>query len=476
MKPSQFDNVIDQIVDQIQTLYRPKGLRKSRRLGSGQLDNLRASISTIIRASLPLIVGQTETHRYASIHKRSNYYSDGKRYEPSQTYVVHVTNAYEGMIWLGYIKEEKKGVSEKAKGKYLTRYSATKKLLKLFGDIDLELLPVLMPSRQLEEPLIVKVKRELEGENDTPIKVSEQVYYEDTPVTLTMRDNLKRINDNFSKHWVDIALDDKEIHQIRRHLAKTKTDKNDVPETLNLGKRFLHRSFLNTRFNSGGRFYGGWWQIIPKLFRSHIVIDGKKTIELDFSGLHPSLLYGIVDSPLPEDPYDIGIHRDHRDIVKRAFNAMLNAAKPLKRAPKGLKIRQTGLQWRELSHRLLRLHTPINIFFHQEVGNRLQFIDSLIAERIMLRFINEKAGAVVLPVHDSFIVHHGYEYELRNMMIQEFEKLFGQEIGLGKLAQKYFPLSDRPNEEWQSMEFESIVGQNDMGWINRTEWHLNHTY
>ena len=225
MKSSQFDGVVDQIVDQIQALYRPQSLGKPRRLGSGQLNNLRTSISTIIRASLPLIIGQTETHRYASIHKRSNYYSDGKRYEPSQTYVVHVTNAYEGMIWLGYLKEEKKGVSEKAKGKYLTRYSATKKLLKLFGDIDVELLPVLMPSRQLEEPLIVKVKRELEDENGNNIKISEQVYYDDTPVTLTMRDNLKRINENLSKHWIDIALDDEEIHQVRKYLAKTKTGK-----------------------------------------------------------------------------------------------------------------------------------------------------------------------------------------------------------------------------------------------------------
>lgn len=339
MKASQFNNGIDQIVEQIQTLYRPQGLGKPRQLGSGQLDNLRASISTIIRESLPLIVGQTATHRYASIHKRSNYYSDGKRYEPSQTYAVHVTNAYEGMIWLGYLIEEKKGVSEKAKGKYLTRYSATKKLLKLFGDIDVELLPALIPYMQLEEPLIVKVKRELEGENGKPIKVSEQVYYDDTPATLTMRDNLKRINNNLSRHWIDIALGDEEIHQIRRHLAKTKTDKNDIPETLNLGKRFLHRSFLNTSFNSGGRFYGGWWQIIPKLFRSHIVIDGKKTVELDFSGLHPAFLYAQEMHQVPDDPYDVGLNPECRDIVKRAFNAMLNAGKELGRAPQKLNIR-----------------------------------------------------------------------------------------------------------------------------------------
>lgn len=94
----------------------------------------------------------------------------------------------------------------------------------------------------------------------------------------------------------------------------------------------------------------------------------------------------------------------------------------------------------------------------------------------MLRFIREKSGAVVLPVHDSFIVHHGYEDELRSMMIEEFKKLFGQQIGLGKLQQKYFPLSGRPNEEWQSIEFESIVRQNNKGWVNRTEWHLNHAY
>jgi len=462
------EHVTEQIVDELQSIYRPQGLGKLRNLKGDRLQCLRLSVSSLIADSLPLIMGRTSSHRYASIHKRSNHYT-GDRYDPSQTYKIHVVTAYEGMVWLGYLQEEKIGVSLRTQGKYLTRYSATRKLLRLFGDVDVELLPVLIPSKRLEEPLIVKIKREEIDERGNRYNISEQVNYEDTAATQQMRSNLELINNNLERHWIDIGLKDSELHEVRRQLAQDTVRNDEYPETLNLGKRCLHRSFLNTEFTSGGRFYGGWWQIIPKLFRSHILIDDKRTVELDYSGLHPAFLYAQEAQQIPDDPYDVGLNLDHRDIVKRAFNAMLNAEKELKRAPQKLKIRQTGITWTELSNRLSELHRPIQHHFYTGVGNYLQFRDSQIAERIMLRFIREKAGAVVLPVHDSFIVHHGYETELHNMMIEEFQRLCGQEIILGKLTQKYMSLADRPEAGWPSLDLDELLRLSDVGCIKRFE-------
>ena len=462
------EHVSEQIVDELQSIYRPQGLGKLRKLKGDRLQCLRRSVNSLIADSLPLIMGRTSSHRYASIHKRSNHYA-GDRYDPSQTYKIHVVTAYEGMVWLGYLQEEKIGVSLRTQGKYLTRYSATRKLLKLFGDIDVELLPVLIPSKRLEEPLIVKIKREEIDERGKRFNISEQVNYEDTAATQQMRSNLELINNNLERHWIDIGLKDSELHEVRRQLSQDTVRNDEYPETLNLGKRYLHRSFLNTEFTSGGRFYGGWWQIIPKLFRSHILIDDKRTVELDYSGLHPAFLYAQEAQQIPDDPYDVGLNLGHRDIVKRAFNAMLNAEKELKRAPQKLKIRQTGITWTELSNRLSELHRPIQHHFYTGVGNYLQFRDSQIAERIMLRFIKEKAGAVVLPVHDSFIVHHGYETELHGMMIEEFQRLCGQEINLGKLTQKYMSLTDRPEEGWPSLELDELLRLSDIGCIKRFE-------
>ena len=107
--------------------------------------------------------------------------------------------------------------------------------------------------------------------------------------------------------------------------------------------------------------------------------------------------------------------------------------------------------------------------FFTGIGNHLQFNDSQIAEKIMLRFIKEKSGAVVLPVHDSFIVHHGYENELAEMMVEEFKIGFGREIKLGKLKRRYEPMSAGPTDQPISMEVDDIMVNNDKGWVKRFE-------
>ena len=75
----------------------------------------------------------------------------------------------------------------------------------------------------------------------------------------------------------------------------------------------------------------------------------------------------------------------------------------------------------------------------------------------MLRFIREKSGAVVLPVYDSFIVHHEYETELHEMMIEEFQRACGQQINLGKLTQKYVSLTVRPENGQRSLDFDELM-------------------
>jgi|TARA_B100001146_G_scaffold196452_1_gene184762 hypothetical protein len=52
-------------------------------------------------------------------------------------------------------------------------------------------------------------------------------------------------------------------------------------------------STFNEDFSSGGRFYRGWWQNIPRELRQHITIDGEPCSELDYSGQHLLLLYGL---------------------------------------------------------------------------------------------------------------------------------------------------------------------------------------
>ena len=57
--------------------------------------------------------------------------------------------------------------------------------------------------------------------------------------------------------------------------------------------------------NRGGRFYGGWWQTIPREWRRCITIDGEFTCEIDFRGMHPRMIYHLHRLQFEGDPYEI---------------------------------------------------------------------------------------------------------------------------------------------------------------------------
>ncbi len=88
--------------------------------------------------------------------------------------------------------------------------------------------------------------------------------------------------------------------------------------------------------------------MVPSQYRSKILIDGKRTVELDFSTLHPTILYAQAGEILEQDAYQIDLEPitiptgkdsgDFRTVVKRAFNAMLNAEHRLKQPPQELKL------------------------------------------------------------------------------------------------------------------------------------------
>ena len=73
-----------------------------------------------------------------------------------------------------------------------------------------------------------------------------------------------------------------------------------------------------------------------------------------------------------------------------------------------------GLKWRDVSEAIMAFHTPIAQHFYTGVGLHLQRIDSDIAERVILAFI--ALDIPILPLHDSFLVHNGYEGELPTLM------------------------------------------------------------
>lgn len=91
--------------------------------------------------------------------------------------------------------------------------------------------------------------------------------YEETAETERMRKNLTEYNLFLAKTSISLA-----------------PGQEDMPR-IDLTRKRLHRVFGNSSFDQGGRFFGGWWQEIPKKLRKRILINGKPTIEVDYSGL-----------------------------------------------------------------------------------------------------------------------------------------------------------------------------------------------
>jgi hypothetical protein len=260
---------------------------------------------------------------------------------------------------------------------------------------------------------------------------------------------------------------------------RKKSKENDYNLHINYANRSLHRTFNNIELTYGGRFYGGWWELVPSKLRSRIVINGKRTEEYDYSGLHPNMLYAKEGLALPSNPYD-GLIKDVvededvlededkaeevKKVCKKAFNAMLNASKKMKAQPKGMRLSDYGTNWETLTTSIMERHRPIAHYFYTGIGKELQRIDSDMAEEVMLFFANE--GVPVLPCHDSFNMHQGYQEDLQKVMAQSFRDRFGQEIGI-KLECK-MPYAEGDGE-FISMSIEDILSGLEGGFHKRLE-------
>ena len=353
--------------------------------------------------------------RECLINKRSGYYSENPRYrDPLLTYKQTIA-AFNGLLNLGFIEVTKEGHFDRAtlQGD-LTRFVAKDELLERLQALEGH--PA-VKSGINHDPEIIILRNKINGKKS-------YVDYEDTPTTERFRENLRRINKCFSKHWFDLEIKDAEVDRLAERISK-----HPNKEPIDFSKRSLVRMFSNGSFKEGGRFYRGWWQNVPSEYRKYITIDEKRTAEVDFSQLNPHLLYISNYKELgSEDAYSRVLDGEHRDLVKQAFNAMVQASGPLNNCPNDIDLDATEMSWSELRDRVIAAHKPISDQFFIGIGNKLQYKDSCIAERVMLQFVSMDAPA--LPVHDSFIVHHAYAElgEIEEIMRRAFYEEMGEHI------------------------------------------------
>ena len=276
--------------------------------------------------------------------------------------------------------------------------------------------------------------------NPIDLKSNEKtvIPYEATDLSEAMESLVNIINRVLLNHWADIELPHSKLMALR--------DQGIYLEETLYSKRTVYRVFNNGTFDDGGRFYGPWWQSIPSELRSLITINGKETVELDYGSIHPRMLYAYLRIECPDDPYDVGLDPKYRDLVKKAFNALINARGRIRKfedPEDGPVFDEDGLgmSWNEFLNHVRSYHPKLKDHFGTGIGLKFQRIDSDIAETTMLHFA--KDNIPILPIHDSFIMHKGYEETLSKVMADAFKARTGSDIPIKVTAKPVQAKRDR---------------------------------
>jgi len=172
--------------------------------------------------------------------------------------------------------------------------------------------------------------------------------------------------------------------------------------TIHPAQLSLTRVFSKGSFDLGGRLYAPI-QNYTKETRKYYYFDSEPTIEIDYSSIHPHMLYHKEGLQFDGgDPY--ALEGFDRDAVKVAFNIMLNREAPKPAAGTISKVVGCDTSTAEaLEEAIQDLHSPIAHHFNTGVGLRLQRTDSDLALQVINSFVNVLKRPIIC-VHDSFIV------------------------------------------------------------------------
>ena len=291
------------------------------------------------------------------------------------------------------------------------------------------------------DPIIVRLK-------DSKTGRKESLVLPDIPEVQLLRQQMLQINEFLCDQAFHLNLPNNKIKALALRMASQRYSYEigtgrcrTRARALNFGQVGLRRIFSQGRLDRGGRLYGGWWQIIPKDYRRFITINGRPTVEVDFSELHPTMLYYLHEQVPPQNIYDLGIrypsdpaydptvepHKSRRKTIKHFLNALINDENGRHRLS-NIGSKRLGLTHEQLKELIFIKHPIIARAVGTDAGSHLQFLDSQIACQVMLRLMSQ--GIVALPVHDSFLVQEEFQRELIVAMNEAFEFVMGAAANL----------------------------------------------
>ena len=169
--------------------------------------------------------------------------------------------------------------------------------------------------------------------------------------------------------------------------------------------------------------------------RRDILIDGEPTDEIDYSGLHPTLLALEVGHRLTGDRYDLGTQicadiplEDQRKVVKQLILITINA-KSRNSAISGFQDKYKGYKKKSLEKLLdafIHKYPFLEDILCSDQGIRLMNVDSNITTHIINQFVS--LGIPILPIHDSYIVKTKDRELLKSAMSVACIEIVGADI------------------------------------------------
>lgn len=239
---------------------------------------------------------------------------------------------------------------------------------------------------------------------------------------------LDRINTQISNSDISIALTEK-----AKQMPSAKYNSYDERNTR------LYRVFGSDELTEHGRFYGHWFQSLPRGLRRYVRIDGERIAYLDYGSCHTNIIYALNGLPPCKDAYDIGKTEISRDYLKRTQALLIHGHKGTparaissainkenrKRKPWEDKIEVKKGFAQKAYDGLTTKHASISEYYGSAMAMKLMYYDSCLAEEIMLVLARE--GITCIPLHDGFVVAKSHEKRLRQVMTEAYRCMFGQE-------------------------------------------------
>ncbi len=364
-----------------------------------------------------------------SISRRDSAYRVGSRYN-----LLHISkkiiDVVDALLELGFI-EQKLGTEGSGK---VTRIWPLQPLIDYFRTAAFS---EFLIDVHADKECIVLTSKVISFDNEEKeIKSTEEVQYEDKEAPFDIagvREDLRAYNALLRQTQIDIGSEQSPL-VTREHFNRKQKRFETRRISLRHDNKFVRRIFYRENWNHGGRYHGGWWQQVPSELRKDILINDQQTVEVDYSGFHAYIAYGLEGLQPPKDPYTLDtLHapltpQQQRGAVKLLVLTAINAEdqksafaafrdeknREQRHLPKDQKISFTDKLLTQLLNQFILENKPIEHYLCADKGVELMAIDGRITTRIINHFSHKEIP--VLTVHDSYVIQSEYEQQLIDQM------------------------------------------------------------